>query len=53
MKKKLDPKIGHLPAKTVEEGPWDTLYVDLIGPYTIERKGKHNNGKKQKDITLW
>ena len=51
--KKIDPKIGHFPAKTVEEGPWDTLCVDLIGPYTIERKGKHKNGKKKKDLTLW
>eukprot|EP00957_Ditylum_brightwellii_P094805 7219693-Ditylum_brightwellii.AAC.1 len=26
--KKIDPKIGHLLAKTVEEGTWDTLCVD-------------------------
>ena len=30
--KKIDTKVGHLPAKTVEEGPWDTLCVDLIRP---------------------
>eukprot|EP00957_Ditylum_brightwellii_P191787 14600175-Ditylum_brightwellii.AAC.1 len=51
--KKIDPKIGHLSAKTVEEGPWDILCVDLIGPYTIESKGKNKNGKKKKDLTLW
>ena len=27
--------------------------MDLIGPYTIERKGKHKHGKKKKDLTLW
>ena len=51
--KKLDPKIGHLPAKQAETNPWDTLCVDLIGPYTIHRKGTHKNGKKKKDLTLW
>eukprot|EP00957_Ditylum_brightwellii_P057653 4371407-Ditylum_brightwellii.AAC.1 len=50
--KKIDSKIGNLPAKIVEEGPWDTLWVDLIRPRTIERKGKHENGKKKKDLTL-
>eukprot|EP00957_Ditylum_brightwellii_P119532 9119832-Ditylum_brightwellii.AAC.1 len=50
--KKIYPKIGHLPVKTVEESPWDTFCVDLIGPYTIERKGKHKNGKTKKDIIL-
>ena len=33
-------KYGKLPAKKAEEHPWDTLYVDLIGPYKI--KIKHN-----------
>eukprot|EP00957_Ditylum_brightwellii_P052555 3985083-Ditylum_brightwellii.AAC.1 len=36
--KKIDPKIGHFTAKTVEEDTWDTLCVDLIGPYTIEKR---------------
>ena len=29
------------------------MCVDLIGPYTIHRKGTHKNGKKKKDLTLW
>jgi len=38
---------GHLPPKTIEEEvPWHTLYIDLIGPYTItDRAGL--------DYTLW
>jgi hypothetical protein len=39
-------KYGELPAKLAEENPWDTLCVDLAGPYKIERKGK-------KDLMLW
>ena len=38
--KNIKPKIGKLPAKQAEATPWDVLCVDLIGPYTIERKGK-------------
>jgi hypothetical protein len=33
-------KHGKLPAKIAEDNPWDTLCVDLIGPYKIEQKGK-------------
>ena len=33
-------KYGKLPPKQAEINPWDTLYVDLIGPYTIPWKGK-------------
>jgi hypothetical protein len=33
-------KYGHLPAKVAESEPWEILCVDLIGPYTIKRKGK-------------
>eukprot|EP00957_Ditylum_brightwellii_P079929 6079218-Ditylum_brightwellii.AAC.1 len=51
--KKIDPKIGLLPAKNVEEGPWDTLCVDLIGPCMIERKRKCKKEKKKKDLTQW
>ena len=31
---------GHLPAKLAEGIPWDTLCVDLIGPYmvTVDKK---------------
>ena len=43
--KKSKLKFGHLPVKEAEATPWDRLSVDLIGPYTIERKG-------QKPLTL-
>ena len=39
-------KYGKLPAKLAEENPWDTLCVDLIGPYRIKRRGL-------KDLKLW
>ena len=36
-------KLGHLPPKIPTEIPWDTLCIDLIGPYTIgdEEKKTH------------
>ena len=34
---------GKLPAKEPEEMPQNTLYVDLIGPYVVRRKGKKEN----------
>ena len=40
-------KYGHLPEKEAEAIPWDTLCIDLIGPYTIKRNGNGN------DLTLW
>jgi hypothetical protein len=33
-------KYGHLPEKEAEAMPWDKICIDLIGPYTIYRKGK-------------
>ena len=34
-------KYGKLPPEQAETNTWDTLcVVDLIGPYTIPRKGK-------------
>jgi len=33
-------KYGHLPPKEAEATPWDKMCIDLIGPYTIRRKGK-------------
>ena len=33
-------KFGLLPPKEAEAIPWDRMCVDLIGPYTIRRKGK-------------
>jgi len=38
--KKQKPKFGLLPAKDAEAVPWERLCVDLIGPYTIERKNQ-------------
>ena len=35
-------KYGKLPAKTAEAEPWDTLCVDLIGPYHFKSKHKKN-----------
>ena len=40
-------KLGKLPPKQAEVIPWETLCVDLIGPYTIKRQGK------KKPISLW
>ena len=39
--KKTNQKYGKLPPKQAETNPWDTLCVDLIGPYMIPRKGKN------------
>jgi len=38
--KKQRKKYGYMPEKEAEADPWDKLCVDLIGPYTIKRKGK-------------
>ena len=38
--KTTNQKYGKLPPKQAETNPWDTLCVDLIGPYTIPQKGK-------------
>ena len=32
-------KFGHLPSKIVISTPWEALYVDLVGPYTLEGNG--------------
>ena len=44
--KRRTSKYGKIPVKDPEGTPWQTVCVDLIGPYTIPRKGK-------KDLTLW
>jgi hypothetical protein len=41
-KRKTSKKCGHLPEKEAEERPWDKMCIDLIGPYTICRKGQAN-----------
>ena len=38
--KRRQKKYGFLPPKIAEATPWDKLCIDLIGPYTIRRKGK-------------
>ena len=40
--KRRSKKFGHLPPKEAEAQPWDKLCIDLIGPYTIRRKGQEN-----------
>jgi hypothetical protein len=40
--KKRLKKYGFLPPKDAEAIPWDKLCIDLIGPYTIRRKGHKN-----------
>ena len=44
--KTINKKYGKLPPKRDETSPWDMLCVDLIGSYTIPRKGK-------KSLKLW
>ncbi len=38
--KKQRKKFGHLLPKEAKATPWDELCVDLIGPYSIRRKGQ-------------
>ena len=38
--KRKQKKYGLLPPKEAEAIPWDKLCIDLIGPYTIRRKGQ-------------
>eukprot|EP00980_Cylindrotheca_fusiformis_P023129 scaffold10175_cov113-Cylindrotheca_fusiformis.AAC.1 len=38
--KKTKIKYGYLPPKEAEATPWNTLCIDLIGPYTVKREGK-------------
>ena len=45
--KRTKKKYGHLPPKEAETVPWDTLCVDLIGPYNIKRKNR------KEPLTLW
>ena len=35
-------KYGWLPPKEAETVHWDKMCIDLIGPYTIQRKGSNN-----------
>jgi hypothetical protein len=43
-KRKASKKFGHFPEeKEAEAIPWDKMCIDLIGPYTICRKGQKNH----------
>ena len=44
--KKTSAKYGKLPEKNAEIVPWETLCIDMIGPYQIKRKGR-------KTLELW
>ena len=35
-------KYGHLTVKDAEATPWNTLYVDLVGPYKVTLRNKKN-----------
>ena len=39
--KTTNQKYGKLPPKQAENNHWDTMCVDLIGPYTIPKNGKN------------
>ncbi len=41
-KRKTFKQFGHHPEKEAEAIPWDKMCIDLIGPYTIRRKGQKN-----------
>ena len=38
--KKHNKKYGKVPIKVAETNPWEILCVDLIGPYTVNSKGR-------------
>ena len=52
--KKRSTKYGHLPSKEVESlDPWNTVCVDLIGPYSLKAKIRMTDGTlKEREITL-
>ena len=49
--KRSNKKYSKLPAKLAEEIPWNKIFVDLIGPYTIKINGKKKN-LHPKSITM-
>ena len=52
--KKRSTKYGHLPPKEVESlDPWNTVCVDLIGPYSLKANVRTSDGKlEEREITL-
>ena len=50
--KKRKIKYGHLPPKNIGElKPWDTVHVDLIGPYTVDVQ-QEQPGLEVKEVEL-
>ena len=41
LSKNINIKFGYITEKETETEPREKLCIDLIGPYTIQRKGKH------------
>ena len=50
--KKKSIKYGKLPAKEPEVTPWETLCVDLIGPYTIQSTKDKSKELKLHAVTM-
>ena len=52
--KKRSTKYGHLPPKAVEPlDPWNTVCVDLIGPYSLKVNVRYPDGSiKVREVTL-
>ena len=44
--KRTKKNYGHLPEKSPEGVPWETLCVDMIGPYVIQRRNS-------RELKLW
>ena len=52
--KKIKIKYGHLPPKNVGTlTPWETVHIDLVGPYSLTEKQYHPDGSIQsKELQL-
>jgi hypothetical protein len=50
-KPKLRP-VGHLPPKAAEEVPWETLCIDLIGPYLVAGQNKSEPDMRLHCLTM-
>ena len=51
--KRINAKYGHLPVKENNSKLWNTLCVDLIGPYKIPQPKRTTRSKKEEFLTLW
>lgn len=52
LNKKAFQKLGTLPPKDAEIHPWETLCIDLIGPYTIRSKSHKDKTKSLHALTM-